>query len=405
MPTRLFTAAVLLLLPVAQQQQQPVIRSGVELVRIDVQVSSRNGQPVENLKPDQFEVNIDGKRLPVVALDFVRYNATEASARPAGAAPAPAAPAASPDAASTPGDTARVLILAVDEPSFMTASRQAPMEIVKRIASMASPRDLIGLIAFPGPGVVFSPSLDRAALLEAAQKIDGRLNIPTHNRLQFSVADAIDWTTDLDYRQRIFQRECPLPNDQMCRREVEMMAQEFIGAFQLQAMMSVSGLRNVVDTVKRYPGRKTLIVVSGGFVATDRMGGKPDIRFEADMLGKRAAEANTVIYSLHTDVSFLHAFSSPQAARQLQNVVRNSSLMAGGLEQFTASAGGTVIAVPAGPDKALERILSETSAYYLLGVEPPAEFRDGKLHRIQVKVKQGGTQVRSRSSVIIPKGN
>ncbi|HUF23342.1 MAG TPA: hypothetical protein VMN81_04375, partial [Vicinamibacterales bacterium] len=95
MPTRLFAAAVLLLLPFAQQQQQqqPVIRSGVELVRIDVQVSSRDGQPVENLRAEQFEVNIDGRKLPVVALDFVRYNATEASAPSAGSAP-PAAPAA-----------------------------------------------------------------------------------------------------------------------------------------------------------------------------------------------------------------------------------------------------------------------------------------------------------------------
>jgi hypothetical protein len=153
-----------------------------------------------------------------------------------------------------------------------------------------------------------------------------------------------------------------------------------------------------------------MIVVSGGFVASDRMGAinsssrsAPDIRFEADMIGKRAAEANAVIYSLHTEVAFLHAFSSPQAARQLQTVMRDSSLMAAGLERFTASAGGTAIPVPAGPDKALERVLSETSAYYLLGVEPPAELRDGELHRITVRVKQGGTQVRSRSSVIIPK--
>src|SRR5688572_31709748 len=49
----------------------------LELVLIDVQVSARNGQPIENLRPDQFEVNIDGKRLPIATLDFVRYNATE----------------------------------------------------------------------------------------------------------------------------------------------------------------------------------------------------------------------------------------------------------------------------------------------------------------------------------------
>lgn len=397
--------AVLLLAPgsgAAQQAQQP-IRSGIDLVRVDVQVTSRNGQPAEHLRPDQFEVSIDGKRLPVVTLDFARYgtaaaSGTAAAPRPAGS---PAA-ATQPAAGAAPGDTARVLILAVDEASFMPASRQAPIEVVTRIAAMADPRDLIGLIAFPGPGVIFSPSLDRAALLEAAAKIDGRLSIQSHSRLHFSVADAIDWSTDPDYRRRIIQRECP-SGDQVCAREVEMMAQELIGTFQLQAMMSVSGLQNTVEIVKQYPGRKTLIVVSGGFVASDRMGGKPDIRFEADMIGRRAAEANAVIYSLHTEVAFLHAFSSPQAARQLQNVMRDSSLMAGGLERFTASAGGTVIPVPAGPEKALQRVLTETSAYYLLGVEPLPEHRDGRVHRITVKVKESGTQVRSRSSVVIPK--
>jgi VWFA-related protein len=364
-----------------------------------VQVTTRNGQPTENLRPDQFEVNIDGKVRPVVSLDFVRYGTT-ASPVP-GAASAPAPPASSQGA--TPGDTARVLIFAVDQSSFMQASRQAPVEIIKRIAAMADPRDLIGLIAFPGPGVMYSPSTDRAALLEAAAKIDGRLQLPRNNRVVLSVADAVDWTSDREYRQRIIQRECPNPGDLMCPKEVELMANEMVGAFQMQAMMSVSGLQNAVETVRQYPGRKTLIVVSAGFAATDRMGGKPDITFEADMIGKRAAQANAVIYSLHTDVSFLHAFSSPTAAKELQNVFRDSSMLARGLEQFTGSAGGTVIPVHASPDAALKRMLSETSAYYLLGVEPLPDHRDGQVHRISVKVKQGGTQVRARSSVLIPK--
>ena len=403
MTHRTFALALATATLFAQQAQQP-IRSGVELVRIDVQVTTRDGQPAMGLKPEQFEVNIDGKRLPVATLDFVRYNSTDTGA--GAGTQAGSAPGTQPAGASTgaPGDNTRVLIIAVDEPSFMLSSRQAPIEVVKRIAAMANPRDLIGLIAFPGPNVVFSPSLDRAGLLAAAANITGRLNIPSSNKLQFSLADAIDWTSDASYRQALIARECPNPGDMACPKEVELMAAELVGTFQMQAMMSVSGLHGVVETVKQYPGRKTLLVVSAGFVATDRIGGKPDIRFEADMLGKRAAQANAVIYSLHTEVAFLHAFSSPQAARQLQGVVRNSSIMAAGLEQFTASAGGTLIPVPAGPDKALQRVLGETAAFYLLGVEPPANLRDGEVHRITVKVKQGGTQVRARASVLIPKG-
>lgn len=170
-----------------------------------------------------------------------------------------------------------------------------------------------------------------------------------------------------------------------------------------QAVRSVTGLHAVAEAVREYPGRKTLIVVSAGFAVSDRMGGRPDVASEADMLGKRAAQANAVLYSLHLDVSFLQAFSSPNAARELQTVFRNSQILARGLEQFTATGGGSLITVPTGPDSALQRLLRETSAFYLVGVEPLPEHRDGELHRIQVRVSERGATVRARTSVVIPK--
>ena len=409
MTHRILTAAAAIALALPQAAQQP-IRSGVELVRIDVQVTTRDGQPALNLRPDQFEVNIDGKVRPVVTIDLVKYNTTaSASVATPGSS---GSPAASAPATAAPADP-RVLILAIDETSFMTTTRQAPVELVTRLAAMADARDLIGLISFPAPGIVFSPSTDRAGLLEAAKKIDGRLQLPRNSRISMSLAEAVDWATDPEYRARILTRECGSPAAcpaAPCGCDVEMQAQEIVGTFQMQASMSVAGLKSVLGMVKAYPGRKTLIVASAGFVATDRMGAigratsrPPDITFEADMMGKRAAEANAVLYSLHMDVSFLYAFSAASGGRELQTVFRNSQMLARGLEQFTGSAGGSTIAVHAGPDPALKRLLSETSAYYLLGVEPVPEHRDGNLHRITVKVKQGGTQVRSRASVLIPK--
>ena len=404
--TLLAVAAVALAVP--QTAQQP-IRSGVELVRIDVQVTTRDGQPALNLRPDQFEVNIDGKVRPVVALDFIRYGATSATA----AGVAPSASVAAEPPAGVPGPTTRVLILAIDETSFMTTTRQAPLEVVTRIAAMADPSDLIGLIAFPAPGVVFSPSLDRKGLLDAAKKIDGRLQLPRSTRVSMSLAEAVDWAADPGYRARVLTRECGNSGAcpaSPCACDVEMQANELIGTFQMQASMSVAGLKSVIGIVKQYPGRKTLVVVSAGFVASDRMAAisrssrsVPDITFEADMMGKRAAEANAVIYSLHMDVGFLYAFSAASGGRDIQTVFRSSTMLTRGLEQFTGSAGGSTITVHAGPDPALTRVLAETSAYYLLGVEPTPDLRDGQTHRIQVKVKQGGTQVRSRASVIIPK--
>ena len=51
----------------------------------------------------------------------------------------------------------------------------------------------------------------------------------------------------------------------------------------------------------------------------------------------------------------------------------------------------------------LNRVLRETSAYYLLGVEPSDIDRDGRAHRLNVKVNQRGATVRSRQWVVLPR--
>jgi VWFA-related protein len=407
---RLIATTLFAVLAAGQDPQQPVIRSGVELVLVDVQVTGRDGQPFPGLTPQQFEVTIDGRTRPVVTLDYVRYpNRADAPAAGEGP-PAQQMVGAGESMSARLADEGRTLILAIDQASFIVPSEPAAVEVVKRIAAMAHPRDSIGIMTYPVPGISLPPTRDREALLDAAKQIAGQLQLP-RGRVVLSLGDAIDWSTDADYRKRIYDRECPASAAtasgmmvDVCYREVEMAANEMVGNFQMQAMRSVSGLRSVVDAVQAYPGRKTLVIVSAGFAASDRIGGKPDITFEADMLGQRTAQTNIVLYSLHMDVAFLQAFSSVSAGSQLQTVFRNSQMLAKGLEQFTASGGGSTISVMAGPDAALKRLLGETGAYYLLGVEPLAVHRDGKLHRIQVKVKQRGAEVRARNTVLIPKG-
>jgi hypothetical protein len=48
------------------------------------------------------------------------------------------------------------------------------------------------------------------------------------------------------------------------------------------------------------------------------------------------------------------------------------------------------------------QVLRETSAYYLLGVQPESADRDGRLHTLRVKVGRPGTTVRSRTWVVVP---
>ena len=144
------------------------------------------------------------------------------------------------------------------------------------------------------------------------------------------------------------------------------------------------------------------MLVSGGLIANDRPGGRPNLTGETTHVGREAAAANVNLFVLHLDSSFLDAFSRGTAVPD--SLMSDSSMSARGLEMVAGAAGGTVVRVEAGTaDAALERLARETSVYYLLGVEVTDRERDGKVHGIRVRVKPRGAVVHSRESVLIPK--
>jgi hypothetical protein len=126
-------------------------------------------------------------------------------------------------------------------------------------------------------------------------------------------------------------------------------------------------------------------------------------------VGDDIANSQTNLYVLHLDSSFSDAYSS-LARPSLRPADRFESLMAdritltSGLEQLAGRAGGTLFSIEAGtPEFALNRVLLETGSYYVLGVEPSEEDRDGKSHFIKVNTTAKNATVRSRVQVTIPK--
>ena len=57
------------------------------------------------------------------------------------------------------------------------------------------------------------------------------------------------------------------------------------------------------------------------------------------------------------------------------------------------------------PGPAFERIVDDNSSYYVLAYYPPSDKKDGKFHRIQVRVNRPGLTVRARRGYLAPKGN
>jgi hypothetical protein len=120
-------------------------------------------------------------------------------------------------------------------------------------------------------------------------------------------------------------------------------------------------------------------------------------------MGQEAARANTVVYTVHVESTHIGGGSAARRGSVSVDIGRDRAMYGNWLNQFSDAAGGERLYVPTGSGAfAFDRVLRESSGYYLLGVEPSAEDRDGRARELRVKVNAKGVTVRSRQWVVIP---
>ena len=382
-----------------QAQDRPApIRVTVDVVAVDVQVIDRNGRPVPDLGPDKFTVTINGRRRRVVSAERIASD----SGGPSSSSAISAA------AASVLG---RVIVLAVDCISFDATASRGVMEAARQFVRSLSPTDFIGLSAYPnGPKV--DPTRDHEAVLRALEKVTGQRDLAEISQFYVRPSEMIDLTRELYNRgggptlNAIVARECGgEPPDPFCRQRLITDVNGTALYLEGQGTASLGMLRQLVNEMGTFTGRKTVVLISGGMIASDTPGGRPDLSELGIRIGKDAAAANTAVYTLFLDASFIERFSAQtrMGDKTLGNWQRDSDLMGRWLEQFSGAAGGALFNVQVGnAEAALTRIQSELSSYYLLGVEPADEDRDGRTHEISVKTTHPDVTIRGRRWVMVP---
>ncbi|HXW04423.1 MAG TPA: VWA domain-containing protein [Vicinamibacterales bacterium] len=382
-----------------QQAQEPPparIKVAVDVVAVDVQVIDRSGQPVPSLGPESFTVTINGRRRRVLTAEQIRSDTAEGRAAFTG----------SPGSA-VPG---RVIMLAVDCISFdATASRDVIQHIDDFVRGL-QPDDHVGLSVFPN-GASIPPTTDHAAVLRALTTIVGQSEGAGLSLFHLRPTELIDMTRDMTVGtgptlDTVVARECGRDPDPNCRYQLLAEVTSTAVYLEGQGAASLGMLLTLVNQMQGYAGRKTLILVSGGMVASDSPGGRPNLGSMGLHVGRAAAGANTAIYTLFIDSSVHDRFAAEtrRGDRTFDNRARESAVLARWLEQFAGAAGGALFAVQGGnAGPALERIRNELSSYYLLGVEPADEDRDGRTHEVSVRVTRPNVTIRGRRWVMIPK--
>ena len=341
---------VALLVPPAARPAQEPSDSGldfpteVDLVVVDAVVLDEQGLPVTGLTADDFALSEDGQ--PQVIASFHRVEAQEAAA-----SAAPGRPSASVKTGTGPTTTGSFVIFYDDlnmDPRMGAYARGAVSEVLREHVREG---DLLTLIV-SSEGVSWSARMlaGRAEMLSLVERLGGR---------QMS-------------------RAAPSRH-----RHTEAMLES--------ALIAQSDV----------PGRKSLILVSGGFPS--------DLQRNSEKRMLRAARvANAAVYFV--DARSLSEWNPEVSQRWGNNPSRHRPMSKGELRNYK-SAGAEVLASQTGGFTiknsndlagAVQRVFEENRNYYLLGYKPSNTKRDGRFRTIKLQVKREGLRVRARTGYYAP---
>jgi VWFA-related protein len=322
--------------------QPPTFRTEANLVRVDVTVVDRHGEPATTLTADDFAVAEDGVPQTVQSFKFVSADGRP----PYGDEDSLAIRSPEHAAAEAARDEVRVFLIFWDEyhiGRFVEAIR-GRTALTAFVSSAFGPTDLVALMDPLLPVDALRFTRDRRELAEKIGKLEGRFGIYTPTR---SAAE----------------------DNMLGRRD----------AARVRSEVTISAMKSaVVHLGSLKEGRKSIIFVSEGLTGLGI-----DQLLLIQELTDAANNSNTAIYTM--DPSGLTGNGSADVLRTLPE-----------------QTGGEAIVNSNAPEHRLRQVVKDASAFYLLGYSSSRNPQDGKFHKISVKVKRSGLDVRARRGYWAP---
>jgi VWFA-related protein len=399
---------------------KPTFPAQAEVVTVDVVVTDRGGAPVLDLRREDFTVTEDGVPQPITAFEAVHRPAPGPPI--AGAPPAPPEPRTSSNR-ETPGREAASFVVVFDElhmgPAEAVRAREAVADFLK--AGVAD-RDRVAVVG-TAEGTRWTARMPegRDTLLQVAARFQGRLHGEVvRDAMTEYEAMRIDQERDpivTDEVMRRFlstgqiRRDTKLPGDRTddsanlvgWRQDVQARAAQVYARAAARLEQTLGIIERSLAALAESPGRKSLVLVSGGIIQDTRLGASRRVVTEA-------RRANAAIYFL--DARGLVA--APAAFQADVGVPTDTVDVSAGVgldESRDRSEGSEALAVDTGGfvvrnqnDLAagLARIGRESRSYYLLGYPPTNRAADGRFRKIEVKVARQGVTVRARRGYYAP---
>ena len=327
---------------VALAQQQPPFRSGAELVRVDVTVLDGSGKPVTTLTADDFVIEEDGVPQRIASFQLIHLT---------GQVPADEDPTLTIGTRDThrlhelARDDVRLIVVFWDEYHIQPDPHGIRIreQLVEFLRTSLSPTDLVAIMDQWTPMSDLTFSRDRYRLANIARGLRGRrgVYVPRNVAEENHMREGPEWA---------------------------------------RARVAVSALKSTMMHLGSIRESRKVILYVGLEFGLGR-----DTTSTTIELMEAANAANVAFYSIN-----------PQGLQ-----AGGSNFRSGMLAAVADESGGESL-VTNSPRLAMERALKQSEASYLIGYSPSPLRHDGKFHKITVKVKKSGYQVRARTGYLAP---
>lgn len=407
----------------AQQAQQPVFRSTIDLVHLDVSVLDRERKPVRGLTEKDFTVYEDGKPQQVMAFSAVDV-------------PEPEPPTAAwvrntnSDVQTNviPQDSeGRLFVILIDDAMIppIPGAKDTAQNFARKFVQRLPPSDRVAVV-FTANGHGQNFTNDRRKLLASIDTM--QLGAARHTR---GWETAIDPITPLE-SLNLLGPLGPMSDPDLGWR-----------------MAAMSTLRQVADTLIYAPQRrKALVYVSPGIPVDEINAAQPIVpglyqrAMERDAnqvlvrdipeMFIRMQRANVTIYPVDpcgaggfeayvfnatSALPGMRAGSVDPTTEQARTLPTPATDMISSnespdplifsrtmaqlswnfMDTLAKNTGGVAVLNTNDYDTGLNRIFVENSSYYLLGYPAPSAHQPGTTHNIKVQVNRPGVTVRTRS--------
>jgi|RhiMethySRZTD1v2_1073278.scaffolds.fasta_scaffold158411_2 VWFA-related protein len=391
----------------------------VDVVVVNAIVTDKQGNPVKDLKVDEFRVYEDGKLQPIHTFALESYKATQ------GPAQTPGKPSGAPTTEDPGSAQSRMISIVVDDlatsaPEFFMYTQQA---LNKLLGSGIEPSDLISFST--ASGSVSQPfTSDRDLLLSLAGDLHKKVqrigttkstcpeltdmqaqqirnNHPDNMSLRVAVAETIICQNIQDLPN--------LPAEVTAEPMVRSAAAQQFEENQHRYRSLLTSLKQYLRSLRHFEGRKSLILISDGFLSDY-------VRYElqdvTDMALRSGVIFNTVdvrgLYTTNYQASDQVAVGNDQESftllsRKPQMRIDDMRYQEDPLRQLSSETGGMHIGNTNDLAAGMRKIIDSQSFYYILSYATPSAKSDGRYHKIKLEVTRPGLNVTYRKGYYAPK--